>query len=842
MENLLTPPALLGIAWLLPLASFVAILFFGPRMGKAGKCAGYVATGAIMLAFVCSAVAMIVWLSGHPIETGGGGHGHGAAAGDHAEAQAEHQDEAKHADHGHGEHAPAGHAEHGQNQHAEDNETAAHPAADTYSHLPNADAPSIWGYDLCKFGALKLSINYYIDALTLAMFCMVTLVASCIHVYSFGYMHEELEDVTDPLVTLSDGSKFTRPGRFHRFYQYLSLFCFSMLGLVIAGNIAMVFVFWELVGICSYFLIGFYVERKSASNAANKAFIVNRVGDFGMIIGLMALWSGLGTFEFGDAHAADGSLTSRGIFSQVRPGEDHALVVPDNMVRMDAKSQIEEIYRTSSDVAVAEAVVRERLPGWRNAGYGYWLLIVAGVGIFCGCVGKSAQFPLHVWLPDAMEGPTPVSALIHAATMVAAGVYLAGRFCPVFTPEVMMVIAFTGCITLFIAATIAITATDIKRVLAYSTVSQLGYMMFAIGLGGWVAGLFHLFTHAFFKALLFLCSGSVIHACHTNEMPEMGGLLKKMPWTAWTMLTGCLAISGAGIPLVIGLSGYYSKDSILAQAFSFGKFTPQFGWLFWVAAAGASITAFYMFRLWFMTFIGKPRDQHIFDHAHESPKSMYIPLVILAVFAVIAGWTIPLTEYKFVNLLEQARPAGTGVETFQGVLADQVAIPGEQHSHEEKLHFLVSWIAFGTALTGFLIAALFYWFRILNPGMVRKACSPLHWFLLNKWLFDELYDLIFVRPAHLAAKVVAGLDRNIIDWIADNSARTVKELARLDDLIDRTFVDGAINGIASCTHAVGLQLRRFQTGKLRQYVVRISLGTVILFLLILYWSQATAGN
>ena len=846
MENLLTPPALLGIAWLLPLASFVAILFFGPRMGKAGKCAGYVATGAIMLAFVCSAVAMIVWLSGHPIETGGGGHGHGAAAGDHAEAQAEHQDEAKHADHGHGEHAPAGHAEHGQNQHAEDNETAAHPAADTYSHLPNADAPSIWGYDLCKFGALKLSINYYIDALTLAMFCMVTLVASCIHVYSFGYMHEELEDVTDPLVTLSDGSKFTRPGRFHRFYQYLSLFCFSMLGLVIAGNIAMVFVFWELVGICSYFLIGFYVERKSASNAANKAFIVNRVGDFGMLIGLMALWSGLGTFQFGDSYAADGSVKSEGIFSQVRPGDGLTLVVPDNMVRMDAKDYIRVYYRDSSSVADAEDMVKSQIGPLRAAGYGYWLLVVAGVGIFCGCVGKSAQFPLHVWLPDAMEGPTPVSALIHAATMVAAGVYLAGRFCPVFTPEVMMVIAFTGCITLFIAATIAITATDIKRVLAYSTVSQLGYMMFAIGLGGWVAGLFHLFTHAFFKALLFLCSGSVIHACHTNEMPEMGGLLKKMPWTAWTMLTGCLAISGAGIPLIIGLSGYYSKDSILAQAFSFGQLTPQYGWLFWVAAAGASITAFYMFRLWFMTFWGEPRDQHIYDHAHESPKSMYIPLVVLATFAVIAGWHLrmydPHEQPLLANLLEQARPAGTGVETFEGVIAADVKIPAEHVSHQTAIHVPVSWIAFGTAVTGFLVALLFYGVRILDPERVRKVCSPLHRFLLNKWFFDELYGLIFVRPVHVLASVVAGFDRYVIDWIADSSALVVKELSRLDDLFDRTFVDGTINGIASCTHAVGLRLREFQTGKLRQYVVRISLGTVILFLIILYWAHKAAGN
>ena len=295
----------------------------------------------------------------------------------------------------------------------------------------------------------------------------------------------------------------------------------------------------------------------------------------------------------------------------------------------------------SSDLSAADTEpCRANVETWREQGYGYWLLVVAGLGIFCGCVGKSAQFPLHVWLPDAMEGPTPVSALIHAATMVAAGVYLVGRCYPIFTPEVLLVIAVVGTITLFMAATIAITATDIKRVLAYSTVSQLGYMMLALGLGGWLAGMFHLFTHAFFKSLLFLCSGSVIHATGTNEMPAMGGLRKKMPWTAGTMLVGCLAIAGAGIPLVVGLSGYYSKDGILAQALSFQQANPLYGYFFWIATAGAAITAFYMFRLWYMTFAGEPRDEHVYHHAHESPWVMVGPLVVLAFFAVVAGWTL----------------------------------------------------------------------------------------------------------------------------------------------------------------------------------------------------------
>ncbi|MEX0977705.1 MAG: proton-conducting transporter membrane subunit, partial [Pirellulales bacterium] len=395
---------------------------------------------------------------------------------------------------------------------------------------------------------------------------------------------------------------------------------FSMLGIVIAGNMAMVFVFWELVGICSYFLIGFYIERKSATNAANKAFIVNRIGDFGMIVGMMIIFATLGTFAFGDVDADGDGTPEPGIFSQVRTAENHhALVVPDRMVQAAA----------TDEIAQGVEPTRPQIETWRKdmepggvGHYAYWLLIVAGLGIFCGCVGKSAQFPLHVWLPDAMEGPTPVSALVHSATMVAAGVYLVGRFYPFFTPEVLLVIAVIGCITLFIAATIAITAVDIKRVLAYSTVSQLGYMMLALGVGGWSAGMFHLITHAFFKSLLFMCSGSVIHAVHTNDMTQMGGLRHKMPWTAYTMLVGCLAIMGAGVPFGIGLSGHYSKDAILAQALSFKAANPMFGFLFYVAAAGASITAFYMFRMWFMTFAGEPRDHHRYDHAHESPKVM----------------------------------------------------------------------------------------------------------------------------------------------------------------------------------------------------------------------------
>jgi proton-translocating NADH-quinone oxidoreductase chain L len=743
-------PILLSVAWLLPLASFALILFAGPRMGKGGRLSAYVATGAIGAAMVLSLAALGAWLFAHP-----------PAAGEHG----------------------AGH-------------TIQPIAGEFYS----------WG----QFGSLRITLSYYIDALTVAMFAMVTLVATCIHVYSFGYMHEELHEVTDPLATTSDGRPLKRRGRFPRFFQYMSLFCFSMLGLVIAGNVAMVFMFWELVGICSYLLIGFYFERRSASNAANKAFIVNRVGDFGMIVGLMAIWGGLGTFAFGDSRNSQGQVTERGIFSQVQ--------------------QIKATYSEAPDPAAAEAKIAGQFPRWHAQGLGYWLLVVAGLGIFCGCVGKSAQFPLHVWLPDAMEGPTPVSALIHAATMVAAGVYLVGRFFSVFTPEVLLVIAVVGCITLFIAATIALTATDIKRVLAYSTVSQLGYMMLALGVGGWVAGLFHLFTHAFFKALLFLCSGSVIHACGTAEMPQMGGLWKKMPWTAWTTLVGCLAISGAGVPLVIGLSGYYSKDAILAQLLSFKGATSAWGWLYYVAVLGAAMTAFYMFRLWFLTFAGKPRDQHVYGRAHESPKVMVIPLVVLAVFAVIAGWDLVGTKLGIVGLLEQARPAGTAEGASGGTLLASLRIPAEHESH--ALHVPVSFTAFGVALAGFLLAGAMYWRRWFDPARIARSLSPVYRFLRNKWWFDEAYQFLFVRPALRIAQGAAAVDRNVIDWLADNLARSVQLVSVFDDWIDRTFVDGLVNGIAAWTYWAGLGLRTVQTGRLRQYVMLVAVGTVALFVIV----------
>jgi len=740
MPETLLPP-MLALAWLLPLASFTLIVLFGPRMGRAGRGAAYLATAAIVASFVLSAAALGSWLWHHPLVS------------------------------------------------------TLHGAHDSARPSPLAGD---W-YALGEFGSLRVTIGYYIDGLTLAMFTMVSLVASCIHVYSIGYMHGELSDVIDMLGPGGEGQMIRRRGRFCRFFQYLSLFCFSMLGLCIAGNVAMVFVFWELVGICSYLLIGFWHERQSASNAGNKAFIVNRVGDFGMIVGLMALWAGLGTFSFAD------------IFTQVRPAVGgHALQVP--------------------------------------AGMSYGLLVLAGLGIFCGCVGKSAQFPLHVWLPDAMEGPTPVSALIHAATMVAAGVYLVGRFYPVFTPEVLLVIACVGCITLFLAATIALTATDIKRVLAYSTVSQLGFMMLALGLGGWLAGMFHLFTHAFFKSLLFLCSGSVIHACGTNEMPMMGGLRRKMPYTAATMLIGCLAIAGAGIPTVIGLSGFYSKDCIIAQALSFGTSNPQFGGVFFYAAIlGAGMTAFYMFRLWYMTFAGNPRDGNVYHHAHESPATMVGPLVILAVFAAVVGGNIPFTNLGLYPLLQQARPEGIekgwstaapGRDELQTAVGScrsiGVTMPAEDFVHGHEGHAIAlkaEWAAFLMAVVGFVFATVFYGLRKLDPHDVARSFPPLYKLFYHKWYFDELYNFLFVRPVLAASGWVEGIDKKAIDWVADHSAVAVAAAANLDDWIDRVFVDSTVDRIARWTRALGLRLRVLQTGNIRQYAMWLVAGVVGLYVL-----------
>jgi len=322
----------------------------------------------------------------------------------------------------------------------------------------------------------------------------------------------------------------------------------------------------------------------------------------------------------------------------------------------------------------------------------------------------------------------------------------------------------------------------------------------------------------------------------------MGGLLKKMPWTAGTMLVGCLAISGAGIPLVIGLSGYYSKDSILAQLYSFASKNPAYGWLFYVAAGGAALTAFYMFRLWFMTFVGKPRDEHIYAHAHESPKVMVIPLVILAVFAAISGGNVPWTHLGLVPVLEQARPLGTAEGTPAGLFLPTVTMPAEHLSHADAIHVPVSLVALAAALAGFLLAAAIYWWRVLDADVLRRASGPVYGLLRNKWWFDELYQFLFVRPALWVAALAAAVDKFVIDGLAHALARSVRLLSEFDELVDHWCVDGLVNLTARATYGLGVRLREVQTGRLRQYVTWVAVGTVGLFVLVMFlWSCALAG-
>lgn len=807
-------PTLLAGAWLLPLASFAIILVGGRRLGRAGSGAAWIACAAIVGSFCLSTIALAAWLWINPL----------LPTADHVQHGAAHEATPLAADH---------------------SEDSSQGSPHSFGHAkPVQPLSGLW-YTLGEFGSTRVAVSYYIDGLTVAMFVMVSLIASCIHVYSIGYMHEELEEVTDDAVRLADGRRLRRTGRFHRFFQHLSLFSFSMLGLIVAGNLAMVFCFWELVGICSYLLIGFYIERPAASNAANKAFIVNRVGDFGMIVGLMVFWAGLGTLSFGDIRNGSGEVIEQGIFSLVRPAESqHELVVPDGLVRWSARDEIVQLVRNPAAArdGAAAAPSREQMEQWRGSGWGYGLLMLGGLGLFCGCIGKSAQFPLHVWLPDAMEGPTPVSALVHSATMVAAGVYLTARCFPIFVPEVLLTIAIVGCITLFLAATIALTATDIKRVLAYSTVSQLGYMMLALGSGGWVAGVLHLFTHAFFKSLLFLCSGSVIHACHTNELTRMGGLGRKMPWTAATMLVGCLAIVGAGIPLLGGLSGYYSKDAILAQQYVFAAANPPLSWMFYAAAIGTAMTAFYMFRLWFLAFVGKPRDAHVFDHVHESPPVMTGPLVLLAVLAIAVAWNVPFTHWGLEPLLAQSRPLGIDPPEFRGAALSALVIPGEHLSHESSVHASAALLAFAMGAAGVLLAGVMYGLRKLDPADVSAQFPRVYRFLLNKWWFDEIYHHLWVRPTLALSRWTAQLDTRVIDYVWDSAARGVAVVARLDDWIDRRLVDRATDRFADALYRLAIRLRGLQSGYVRHYVLAIAVGVVVLVVVMsLYWSNASAG-
>lgn len=834
-------PYLLLAALLLPLVGFVIELLGAKywQQDRKNKTPAYIAVACIVGAFGFSVAAFVAWG-----QDGGW------------DAFASHENEHHAADDGEEHHKGDEQKENGEGE-----EEAGHDSEETKHSSPKI--PVYWGlfYTLGSFGDLTIGLEYYIDSLTLAMFMMVTLIASCIHVFAIGYMSDELtDDHEDHEVHLPSGKHFHRPGRFYRFFAYLSLFSFSMLGIVLSGSILMVFIFWELVGVSSYLLIGFYIERKTASDAANKAFIMNRVGDFGFLIGLMVIWTYFGTFSFNGLPGEDSShnlsLYSQSKVDQQENAEEESGSDEDSEHEQSSEPGLfnrvwdhdgnVDVETTESGLAVVHLQGGLALDSHEEQGHHkkqeeiaehkteksqpipYWLLVVAGLGVFGGCVGKSAQFPLQTWLPDAMEGPTPVSALVHSATMVAAGVYLTARFSPMFLPEVLLVIAYVGCITLFLGATIAIVATDIKRVLAYSTISQLGYMMLALGLAGWGAGLYHLFTHAFFKSLMFLCAGSVIVGCHhVQEMPRMGGLLKKMPITAITMLIGVIAICGLAIPGIhlpwvgaVSFSGYHSKDAIVATSLAYSNHNPIHLLLFIVPLITAGITAFYMFRLWFYTFWGEPRDKELYNHAHESPWVMTGPLIVLAVFAAFCAVGGEHNGPLF-NGIVGSEPAHIGKKLLEdkGIAGTGITLP--DHGAVGDVHGEAGVYALIVAFAGAILAYLVYGAKLVNPAEIKKQFSGVHNFLVEKWHFDELYDAMFVNPAHIVGGWISAIDRICLDGILHWLANACVKIARWDRWFDERAVDGLVNVVGEKTYSLGTWVRGAQTGNLRGYILSI---------------------
>ncbi len=584
-------------------------------------------------------------------------------------------------------------------------------------------------------GGIDVSWSLRVDTLTSVMLIVVNTVSTLVHVYSIGYMH------TDP----------HRP----RFFAYLSLFTFAMLMLVTSDNLAQMFFGWEGVGLASYLLIGFWYKKPSASAAAIKAFIVNRVGDFGFVLGIATVFVLFGSINF------DTIFANASTFAPAEGGGEAGEVILN-------------LFGMHLDKAHA--------------------LTGACLLLFMGAMGKSAQFLLHTWLPDAMEGPTPVSALIHAATMVTAGVFLVARMSPLFelSHDALVVVTIIGAITAFFAATVGLVQNDIKRVIAYSTCSQLGYMFVALGVGAYGAAIFHLFTHAFFKALLFLCAGSVIHAVDgEQDMRYMGGLRPHIKWTFRMMIIGTLAITGVGIPFTpFGFAGFFSKDVIIEAAYA--SHSPAAGFAFTLLVIAALFTSFYSWRLIFMTFYGKPRASHeVMHHVHESPQVMLVPLYLLAIGAVFAGM---LFEGRFYGE-EYA-------EFWKGAL-----FTGAENELVEEFHHVPAWVGlspFIAMLLGFVTAWYMY---IRSPSTPRKLAEQhrvLYQFLLNKWYFDELYDFLFVRSAKALGNFLWKKgDVGVIDTYGPNGIA-----ARVVNVTDRVV--------------------RLQTGYLYHYAFAMLIGVAAL--------------
>ncbi len=651
-----------------------------------------------------------------------------------------------------------------------------------------------WQFQWFMFGDYNLTIGINLDNMAIMMLMVVTIVSSLVHLFSVGYMKGDV--------------------RYSLFFAYLSFFSFSMLGLVLADNLFIIFCFWELVGLSSYLLIGHWYEKKSASDAAVKAFVVNRIGDAGMMIGIMLVFTHLGTLNLNEVIAAVG---------------------------------------------------RGEMTGT--------LLTITGLCLFCGAIGKSAQFPLHVWLPDAMEGPTPVSALIHAATMVAAGVYLTARIFPILSPEAGQVIAYVGGFTALFAATIAVAQNDIKRVLAYSTLSQLGYMVMALGAGAYMAGFFHLCTHAMFKAALFLGSGSVIHAMHhslhhihsdadAQDMRNMGGLKKYMPITFWTFLLATIALSG--VPLT---SGFLSKDAILGGTLAYAQLNPG-NWLLVFFGFGAAIlTAFYMFRLIFLTFFGKYRmGEEAEKHLHEAPANMTIPVGTMAVLSIFFFWTMPTLNpgdagngwfahliqdpgkvYEQVMPAHHEEPAATHLLETTTPSEEQIAAhPAETHetavathsAHDEHIehvhhqaHVTAMIISIIMATLGIWLAFRTYYQWKISAAAWQKRLGIIYKGMFNKWWVDEVYDVVFIRGLHLTCKIMSLFDQYVIDGIVNGAAALWRALAWIHGVFDHYVIDGIVNGTAWFIGAWGRFVKMFQTGDLQRYIL-VTVLVVAIFLIL----------
>ena len=603
-------------------------------------------------------------------------------------------------------------------------------------------------------GAFKIELGILVDNITVVMLLVVTLISSCSHIFSLKYMEGDV--------------------RYSRYYAYLGLFTFSMNGIVLANNLISMYMSWELVGLSSYLLIGHWFEKDTAADAGKKAFLTNRVGDIGFFIGIMLLYSSVGSFLFSD------------VFVGVETGKITGIT-----------------------------------------------LTFAGVGIFLGAMGKSSQFPFHIWLPDAMEGPTPVSALMHAATMVAAGVYMAVRLFPLFTPDALLVIAYVGGFTAIFAASIAITQNDIKKVLAYSTVSQLGYMILAVGTGVYIAAFFHLLTHAMFKANLFYGSGSVIHAMHhalhekhdhetdPQDMRNMGGFKSKMPITYWSMLISTLAI--AGVPF---FSGFLSKDAILAGTLAFAQHQPQHFLLPVFGFGAAAITAFYMFRLIFMTFHGEHQIPELVEDIHESPKEMTGPLVLLASLSVFIFYTLP----RFNPFSDHG--------WFTDLIVPQTAVvPGSMTAHQiteysHHAHGLAMGLSITVAFIGIILSVLVYLKKIIPAETLAKKMGFLYDWSLNKFYFDENYHRFLYQPFLNLSNKVAWIDWELYDRYFINGFGLVTEwFSRVTGKFDYDGIDqGLVDGIGRMAGATGHSLRKIQTGRLQNYLLFVVAGVIVMII------------